>query len=237
MSLVRATEITFYQKHLVAGQKVLDFGCGDGFFLQTLKKFSAASFQKSQIFGLDLINNPRVCEIPKKLYSQISLYDGHKIPYQPNSFDTVIANCVFEHLPNLPTILKQLYQTLKPKGKLYATVMTNNWNKYLRLPAFFWDKVQVHHNLLSANNWQQQFTQVGFKVLNINGYLNQEQSRKIESSHFMSLPYLISYRLFKRWDIPGNFYLSVVNQEKVKRLFEKKVSLEQAAGLFIVLEK
>lgn len=237
MSLVRSTEISFYQQYLNLGLKVLDFGCGDGFFLETLRQFQPQVFKKSRVYGLDLESNSRVKQIAKNLYHKIDLYQGQKLPYQPSSFDNVIANCVFEHVPNLDSILKQLAKVLKPKGTLYTTMMTHNWNRYLRLPGIFWDRVQEHHHLLTAKQWQKQVEAAGFKVLKIQGYLNQQQSRLVEISHFTSVPYLISYLLLGRWDAVGAVYTHLVNQTKIKTLFSQKVTVEKAAGLFMVLQK
>jgi len=237
MSLVRSTEISFYQHHLLPAKKVLDFGCGDGFFLNTLKKFHPTGFKNSQIIGLDIKNNSRTSQIPKRLYKRVDLYNGNKIPYAQNTFDAVIANCVFEHLPNLTTILKQLQRILKPQGKLYATVMTNRWEDYLRLPGPFWQKVQVHHQLFSAAGWRKQFCDCGFKIITLKGYLNKPQSQLVELSHFTSLPYLVSYLFFRRWDLPGKLYTKFVNQNRLTALFSQKVPVNQAAGLFVVLKK
>lgn len=237
MSLVRSTEIKFYQKYYQAGPVVLDFGCGDGFFLQTLLRFGKQKWQNQTFIGLDLKNNPRTKQIPAQLYQSLDLYDGTKLPYTPNYFDRIIANCVFEHLPNLDQVLKQLNASLKPNGQLFTTVMTNNWHHYLRLPHFFWDKVQAHHNLLTAQTWQKTFAKAGFKIVTTRGYLNSQQSRIVEMAHFTSLPYLISYAFFKRWDLVGPIFTKLVNRAKLVRIFSKPVSVKQAAGLFFVLKK
>ena len=37
----------------------------------------------------------------KKIYKKISFYDGDTIPYPNNYFNTVVSNCVLEHIPNI----------------------------------------------------------------------------------------------------------------------------------------
>lgn len=49
-------------------------------------------------------------------------YDWKKIPFDDNTFDTIISTQVFEHISNLDEIIIELYRVLKKGWKAYFTV-------------------------------------------------------------------------------------------------------------------
>lgn len=237
MSMVRSREIELYRQFMQLSGKVLDFGSGDGFFLDTLRTFYPHIFQKTSIVGID-VNKTSLDESSKyDLYDKLVLYDGKKLPFSSNSFDTVFSNCVFEHLPDLELNLKEMFRVLRPGGKLFTTVMAAPWDRYVVLPKSFWRKKQVHFNLLTGTEWQKKFISAGFKVKKMVGYLNKPQSRLIELSHFLSIPYLLSYKVTHSWSHVGPLYTHLVPIDRVVKLFGKEVHPQEAAALYFTLEK
>ncbi|MEK7523035.1 MAG: methyltransferase domain-containing protein, partial [Patescibacteria group bacterium] len=173
MAIIRSQEAVLFQKYLkLIKGKTLDFGCGEGFFAELI-------FGKDKInVGLDLFNNKRVEEVKNNIYKKISLYDGDTIPYPNNYYNTVISNCVLEHIPNINLSLKEIYRVLKPGGFFLTSVMTDQWENNLFGSKIFGEqylkymrKTQVHHNLFSNNKWQSHFKKAGFKIQSIDGYL------------------------------------------------------------------
>jgi SAM-dependent methyltransferase len=160
-SLIRPKEAELFYKELPLKRPVLDFGCGDGFFADTVfnntcridvgidvdpKKIKEA--EKLGVYdtlpalkgGVSLRRmtyqssiHPRAKAhgFLERCYKKVKLYDGKKIPYPDSNFATVISNCVFEHLDDLDRSLSEIRRVMKPKGKLITTVMTDNWEKYL----------------------------------------------------------------------------------------------------------
>lgn len=89
--------------------KLLDFGCGS--------KPYRSLFQVDEYIGLDFENpgHPHVNE-------QIDVfYDGKRIPFADSSFDSVFSSEVFEHVFNLPEVLREINRVLKPGGLMLAT--------------------------------------------------------------------------------------------------------------------
>src|SRR5438270_13328993 len=75
-----------------ARSRVLDVGCGIGPYVAALTdKGLAAS-------GIEINNN--YVETARGLNRDVHLYDGAKIPFGDNSFDTVMAIEVLEHIPD-----------------------------------------------------------------------------------------------------------------------------------------
>ncbi len=88
---------------------LLDFGCGS--------KPYQSLFSVEKYIGLDFENpgHPHVNE-------QIDVfYDGKKIPFSNDYFDSIFSSEVFEHVFNLEEILKELNRVLKTGGKILIT--------------------------------------------------------------------------------------------------------------------
>ena len=48
-------------------------------------------------------------------------YDGSKLPFANNSFDSILCTEVFEHVENLDDVINELYRVLKPRGRMIIT--------------------------------------------------------------------------------------------------------------------
>ena len=52
----------------------------------------------------------------------IIYYDGHRLPFADERFDSIISSEVFEHIDNVEEILAELYRVLKDGGVMLLTV-------------------------------------------------------------------------------------------------------------------
>jgi len=95
------------------GDTVLDVGCGNGRLINSLK-------QKNLIkaYGIDIssqmINECR--ERYRNIDFQVS--NGERLPFNDNSFDTVIICCVLHHLNNPQGFFLEAHRVLKTGGTL-----------------------------------------------------------------------------------------------------------------------
>ncbi|MBI4973254.1 class I SAM-dependent methyltransferase [Candidatus Roizmanbacteria bacterium] len=202
MSFIRPQEALLFQKHShLIDSPVLDFGCGDGFFAQVV-------FGKHKLdIGLEVDNNPRIEEAKKRnVYKKILLYDGLAIPLKNNSVRTVISNCVFEHIPNISSSVNEIYRVLKKGGYCITSVMTSDWSDMMLGTKLFgqnyakWmNKRQEHESILSKKQWRALFKKAGFTIVKEIGYVNERTAKWLDLFHYLSLPSLITYKLFKRW--------------------------------------
>lgn len=72
---------------------------------------------------------------------QVVFYDGHKFPFEDNSFDYVICSHVLEHIPNVDFFLSEIYRVAK-RG-------------YFEYPLITYDYLynfDVHLNFLKFNH-------------------------------------------------------------------------------------
>lgn len=239
MALVRSQEITIYQKYLKLFGKVLDIGCGDGVFMHYLKRFSSKSFkQVREMIGID-ISETTIHECQKYYkgdYQSIIKYDGKKLPFINSSFDSIFTNCVLEHIPSLEKSLSEMNRVLKPNGKIYGTAMTKNWDKYTH-PSFFWKKIQAHYSNFSVEKFSLLFIDCGFKIKTLQGYLPKEQTNTLLIWHFLSIPYLLTYKLFGSWSIAGRIYQKLIKPKYFSQFFKEKTNLNEASAIYFELEK
>jgi len=110
---------------------VLDAGCGDGFYLHLLSKFTNA-----HLIGLD--DNPKALDLAKNYVKskRLKLVEGSvmKMPFNNNKFDKIICSEVLEHLPDDVGGLREFKRVLKKGGVLAITVPSHNY-------PFLWDPV------------------------------------------------------------------------------------------------
>ena len=125
------------------GDKVLDIGCGSGFFLEEIKAITA------NLHGLEF--NPKAVEECKRKNIEIhssDLKDLSKL--YGEEFDVITFFQVLEHVPDFHSFIENSIKLLKPNGKLVIAVPNNNpyiykYDKYdtLNLPPHhvgLWEK-------------------------------------------------------------------------------------------------
>lgn len=98
--------------------KILDLGCGDGWFVKKLSELEGI-----EAMGVDI----NLKEETKNLL-KISAY---RLPFFSNSFDYVLTIEIIEHLH--PKVYKEIKRVLKPGGKLIVTSPKPKWNWLIEL--------------------------------------------------------------------------------------------------------
>lgn len=134
----------FIMKYIKKG-KILDVGCGGGFFLSKFSK----NFKKT---GLDL--DKRSAEVGKKKFNiKIINKKLGEENLNEGSFDLIIFRGVIEHLYDPKKATDRAYKLLKKGGHLYfcATPNANSFPAWLYRSRWnLWHPVQ-HINIFSSN--------------------------------------------------------------------------------------
>ena len=102
----------------VAGERVLDLGCGNGLLTQEL---SLAVGPKGKVVGVDpsaemrALANNRCAEL-----ANVTIQDGmaERLPFEDDCFDKAASLQVFEYLDDLPGVSAELRRVLRPGGRL-----------------------------------------------------------------------------------------------------------------------
>jgi glycosyltransferase involved in cell wall biosynthesis/SAM-dependent methyltransferase len=89
----------------------LDVGCGEMPYKQLILQYA------EKYIGLD-IRNP----VYQKAVKPDIFWDGKHIPLDDNSIDCAMATELFEHLPDIETVLKEIRRVLKSGGSLFFTM-------------------------------------------------------------------------------------------------------------------
>lgn len=110
-----------YRLNAAKCQQVLDLGCGSGWLSIFLGRAGI------NVLGVDIadqaINLARAwAEQEDLVHVKFEVGDISSMNYKPGSFDAVVANSIFEHLPHdmADRTLSDLYKILKPGGLLFA---------------------------------------------------------------------------------------------------------------------
>ncbi len=101
--------------------RTLDVGCGS--------KPYEAIYASSEYIGLEY-DTPENRATKKADY----FYDGETFPFDDASFDSLVANEVFEHVFNPDRFLDEAYRVLKPGGMMLMTM------------PFVWDEHEQPHD-------------------------------------------------------------------------------------------
>jgi ubiquinone/menaquinone biosynthesis C-methylase UbiE len=160
--------------------KILDIGCGLGFFVECAKNYGI------ECTGIDG-SSYAITEAKSRIFDlNIAVVDlKNKIPFSENSFSTIVMNQVTEHLEDdtFKKVLLESYRLLKDGGALIIYAPSIN-SKEARLE-------HTHVNLLTPSVMEQAVKVSGFsKISHLNSRLQTKRGR---------LSQYLLYFLFKLW--------------------------------------
>lgn len=160
--------------------KILDCGCGDGFYLHLISQISCC-----ELFGLDVDPNALKSAERNLAGRNITLMQGdvNFLPFDGSFFDKIILSEVLEHIPDDTTALREVRRTLKPGGILLITVPNRNypflWDPVNKTMEFltkrhikngFWSGIWHQHlRLYTLNEVKALVEKAGFEVVKIQG--------------------------------------------------------------------
>lgn len=143
---------------------VLDVGCGDG-------RFAFLTYGSKVIdVGLDGKKKFTKRALKNHGYQSVVTAQITNMPFYGESFETVIANSVMEHVEKLDLALTEINRVLVRDGKFILTVPTPLVSKYL-----FWSKIfpgytnfkkylWQHRNYFGEKIWCEKLKKTGFKI-------------------------------------------------------------------------
>ena len=105
--------------------KVLDLGCGDGYYLFLLSNLGI----NVNLIGLDNYK-PALASAKKNLKSKkirLIFSNASRLPFKTNYFDKVVASEVLEHVSNDLKVVSEVRRVLKPGGIFVLSVPHANY--------------------------------------------------------------------------------------------------------------
>lgn len=142
-----------------------DIGCGEepALFFKLAGRFDFA-------YGID--RKIETKNFPEKNIEIINkdLDKDSLLFFSENTFDYIFMLAVLEHLEFPEKILREIYQLLKPQGKLILTTPTPSAKPVLELMAFYmkllsWEQLQEHKHYFSKNELLNLLSKTGFKEI------------------------------------------------------------------------
>lgn len=97
--------------------KLVDLGCGDGFFTQLLAK----TVQAKKIYGIDIAKQA-VTQAKKLNINAVQMdLDSENLPYPANSIDLIFCGNIIELVADADHLLKEIKRILKKNGVCIVT--------------------------------------------------------------------------------------------------------------------
>jgi cyclopropane fatty-acyl-phospholipid synthase-like methyltransferase len=116
------TDILADRLHITGGQQLLDVGCGVGGPTVRIAKRTGATVTGISISREQIIRAAAHAE-HAGLADRVTFQHANAtaLPFQPRSFDAVIALESLIHMPDREAVLRQIYDVLRPGGRLVLT--------------------------------------------------------------------------------------------------------------------
>ena len=146
------------QYSVLAGETMLDVGCGNGTSLLEAKALGATAF------GIEA--DPNVRPIAAALDLNIHFGSLLDQPFPGQSFDLVVMNQVIEHLPDPDRALQLLRDRLAPNGRI-VLVFPNTASLWRRLSGSRWINWHIPYHLHHFNrgSFGRMARRCGFEVI------------------------------------------------------------------------
>lgn len=144
--------------------KILDFGGGIGTSIPYLRRY----FPDSEVVCLDV--SRKSLELAQVRFPQMASFthfDGVTIPFPENSFDIVLAACVFHHIDHSEhlQLLCEIRRVLKMGGMVF--VFEHNPLNPLTLHAVNTCPFDENAHLITSSKMQRNFSLSGLKQIKI----------------------------------------------------------------------
>ena len=113
------------------GQRILDLGCGGGFFVREL---AMSVGKEGMVVALDSssvqidVAKKTCADLPNVEYFTCS---ATKLPFPDASFDSIISTQTLEYIPDVDAALQECRRVIKPGGRLAAI-------------SVMWDHFKIH---------------------------------------------------------------------------------------------
>lgn len=131
MAFRRRARVLLGYLELRDGLRVLDCGCGMGFYLLAMGKL-----WDLRLVGLDGDPDRLRQAASRSVPAELVLGDAQQLPFADASFDAVLMSEVLEHVPDDGLALREVSRVLKPGGVLAVSV------PHARFP-FLWDPINA----------------------------------------------------------------------------------------------
>jgi SAM-dependent methyltransferase len=186
---------------------VLDIGCGDGLF-------ASLAFTKPLFAGIDP-NEASLKEARgREAHRHLVAASAARLPFPDQFFNTVVANCVIEHIEDLEGTLSEVFRVLRPGGRFLFGVPSHRFADMLLVPTVcrilglsrfakvygdWFNAHSRHFHTYDPEHWARLLAAHKFQIEHWEYYLTAAAHRAFDVAHYLSLPRLVSRKLTGKW--------------------------------------
>ena len=216
-------ENNVWNKIIYPGSKILDIGCGKGFFLKRLYENFG---QSVKYYGLDI--STVVIDRAQKYFEQSKYFvcSAENLSFKSKSFDYIQIISALEEMINPDLAIREAYRVLKDKGYLYIVIHKKSLDPliiravYLKFIRFFKKNTKNNYEqyclplVLARNLIFKSIKEVTFRMIESNdlvSYINVPFYRKLH------LPMIFLLRIA---EITNNLPISVFKNLEY-RIYQK----------------
>ncbi len=207
-AILRSVEAKLMSK-VPLRRPVLDIGVGDG-------HFASIAYDEPLDVGIDIMERD-MKEAARRgtgVYRHLTFASATDMPFANASFNTVVSNCVIEHIPDLDSALREIHRVLTPGGIFATTVPSQHFAEFLlgstifqklglsrlsRAYGNFFNRISYHYHTDSPEVWKERLEALGLDVLEQRYYFSPAAHRSFDLSHYLGVPNLITKRLLGKW--------------------------------------
>ena len=129
--------------YINSGETILDVGCGCGHYFRSLKSKISCEFVYCGVDPYEILINNAKRAWKNQLNVYFQLGNIYSLPFEENSFDYIICNNVFLHLPEIKNPLEQLIKTAKNKIFIRHLLYTKSYRIQLVYNNEWWPYTEI----------------------------------------------------------------------------------------------
>ena len=224
---------------------ILDLGCGDG-------HFASVSFTNPINVGLDPWIGPIHNAAQSGSYDIVIRANGERIPYNDNSFRSVISNSVLEHIQDIDPVIKEVSRVLKSGGRFVFCVPNHQFLENLSISSYlerirlfrfaelyrgFFNKISRHYHCDDPTTWEKRLSENGFRLEKYWHYFSPDAFHVLEWGHYFGLPSLILHFLSGKWIVVSSKWNLFFVKNITHRYFEEQIDQPDGSYTFYIAIK
>jgi ubiquinone/menaquinone biosynthesis C-methylase UbiE len=145
--------------------RVLDWGCGWGQMTALLREAGVEAVAFDYRPGLEAPTTERLFRFPE-IEAHVTS-EPVELPFEKDSFDTVLSCGVLEHVPDPDASLAELRRVLRPGGMIYVANLPNRYSyteRAARLLGLYYHGKLPHDRVYTARTARELLERRGFRV-------------------------------------------------------------------------
>lgn len=201
-----------FQRYCPLTAPVLDIGCGDGLF-------ASLAFDRPLTVGIDSDMRNLQRAVLEGSYLNLFSADATALPFRSGHYNTVISNCVLEHIEDVERALSEIVRVMSPGGRLLFGVPSHRFGEFLlgstiarklgqkklsRGYGNWFNHHSIHHHTDDPKTWTRRLARHNLTVRSWHYYMARKGHFTFDLAHYLSVPNLLSWKLTGSWKLPWN---------------------------------